>query len=727
MVLGWRRAFCTTIPRDQEKQDNTNPSPNPSPRSGLKFKFFSSSSSNPSTPRLQSQQLISSPNNKVKLRCKTTPPPPSSMLKINTPHIQAESPKLRGKTTKNSPRFFSFSNPSSPRSPSTFSFLKSSLLNSKSRCCICLQTMKTGQAMAIFTAECNHSFHFPCVAAHVRKESALVCPVCSTTWKEMPVLSIHNVENSNHHGENKSAESRKSIHINTNTELKPKPNPTLKVYNDDEPLMSTTSCGRFNTIPESDEENENVEFRGLENNTKNVNKVIDVKLSSESALISVGRSSETYAMVMKVKSPSPMGNSTSRRAPIDLVTVLDVSSKMSGDNLEIMKKSMRILLSTLSAYDRLSIVAFSTVSKRVLPLRRMTTSGKRSARRIVKSIVEIEGPSSSSTDALKKAVKVLEDRREKNPVTAIILLCFDEDAGVKNSHIEKIEKSKSEWRRLVTSSRISNLDISVHTIALAHEFPGNEELLTRSIGNIVSVFVQDISVRLGFISGSAPAEIAAVYECTNRPEALGSGLIRLGELYADEERELLVELKVPKLFSSTRSRRVLVVRCSYKDPFTQEVINSREQALMVPRFEAVGSSGPGTQRLKSVFIAVRALAEGRRLIERNEMNGAHHMLSSARALLLQSRLCSSDEFIGALEAELSELSRKKLCQPRDVSGRGLNVERDVKNGIVYLDEKAEPLTPTSAWRAAEKLAKLAIIRKSMHRVSDLHGFENARF
>ncbi|CAL5404708.1 unnamed protein product [Camellia sinensis] len=44
-----------------------------------------------------------------------------------------------------------------------------------------------------------------------------------------------------------------------------------------------------------------------------------------------------------------------------------------------------------------------------------------------------------------------------------------------------------------------------------------------------------------------------------------------------------------------------------------------------------------------------------------------------------------------------------------------------------VDEKGEPLTPTSAWRAAERLAKVAIMRKSLNRVSDLHGFENARF
>jgi hypothetical protein len=41
--------------------------------------------------------------------------------------------------------------------------------------------------------------------------------------------------------------------------------------------------------------------------------------------------------------------------------------------------------------------------------------------------------------------------------------------------------------------------------------------------------------------------------------------------------------------------------------------------------------------------------------------------------------------------------------------------------------KVEPLTPISAWKVAEKLAKVAIMRKSMNKVSDLHGFEDARF
>ena len=118
MVTSWRKAFCTTVPKDgeikeeREKQKHSNdPNPSPSPRFGAKFSFFSTGS-NPSTPRLQS---ISG------LRCRTSTTPATSAQ---------NSPRLQCKTAK-SPRLFQCSNPSSPKSPSSFSLLKASLRLSK--------------------------------------------------------------------------------------------------------------------------------------------------------------------------------------------------------------------------------------------------------------------------------------------------------------------------------------------------------------------------------------------------------------------------------------------------------------------------------------------------------------------------------------------------------------------------------------------------------------------
>ncbi|CAI9752970.1 unnamed protein product [Fraxinus pennsylvanica] len=672
MVLGWRRAFCTSIPRDQERDSPI-----------VKDK----SDTNPSTPRLQSQP-VSSPS----LRCRTTASAP-------------QSPKLQCKT-KNSPRFFHRSTPSSPRSPSTISLLKSTLRISKNRCGICLQNVKTGQGTAIFTAECSHSFHFPCIAVHVKKQASLTCPVCSSKWKELHLLSTPQTDK---HLDHKREIARDAI-------SKSDKRGVFKVYNDDEPLASPTSGARFNPIPETDEtEEENEEFPGffVNGNTYNPNspelklKNVEVALLPETAVVSVGRSSETYALVLKIKAPSASTKNV-KRAPIDLVTVLNVSSSVTTEKLLMMKRTMRLVVSSLSPADRLSIVAFSTTSKRLLPLRRMTTGGRRSARRIIDAVVALDGAAATPTDALKKAAKVIEDRREKNPSASIMLFSDGHSSGP-----------------LVSSTRFSPAEIPIHSVSLSACLNApTDDTVAKCIGSLLSVVIQDLKIQLGFISGSAPANITAIYSHTARPAYLGSGSsgTRIGDLYSKEDRELLIELNVPSSYS--RAHHLLSVRCYYKDPSTQEPIYDKEQALMIPRPRAVGSSTREIQRLKCLFVTTRAIAESRRLVERSDLTGAHHMLASARALMLQSGSGSGEEFVRGLEAELADLNWKRQNLQQHVqNGRRNTNERQA----ACVEDKAEPLTPTSAWRAAERLAKVAMMRKSLNRVSDLHGFENARF
>ncbi|GAV64647.1 zf-RING_2 domain-containing protein/VWA_3 domain-containing protein [Cephalotus follicularis] len=689
MVTGWRRAFCTSIPKEgentvlTEKQQHCNPTTTTtttkSPRFGTKFGFFS----NPSTPRMQSQQTVASST----LRCKTstTSTPTSSV---------PNSPKLQCKTTTNpaakkgnnsSPRLFSSSNLSSPKSPSNFSLslLKSTLRVSKIRCGICLQSVKTGQGTAVFTAECSHTFHIPCITTHFQNHhhqhhQLLICPLCGATWKELP------------------------LPLNNKTETKTK---AYRVYDDDEPLMSPVSLAHFNPIPESEETEHDIEeeFQGffvqstppqIHSNSRILRKStsLAITLLPEVAVVSVGRGYETYAAVLRVKAPP---SSEAGRAPVDLVAVVDVS----GAKLRMMKRAMRLVISSLCATDRLSIVAFSSTSKRLLPLLRMTANGRRSARRIVDALGTTGQPMSviNVNDALKKAAKVLEDRREKNPVASMVLLY---DGG-------QYQRVHDHGRSVVTTTRFSHLQVPVHAVRFGDAPP--EDVFGKLVGGLLSVVVQDVRVQLGIVSG---AEVAAVYSMTGRPAVQISRSVRVGDMYAEEERDVLVEVRVPN--SSIGAHHVMSVRSSYRDTSSQGIIYCKEQGLVVPRAHSVrSSSSPSILRLRNLHVSTRAVAESRRLIEHgNELRGAYHLLASARALLMQSS--GADEFVRGLEAELAEVQRQVQRQQQ-------------QRVMVVVDEKAEQLTPTSAWRAAERLAKVAIMRKHMNRVSDLHGFENARF
>ncbi|KHN08220.1 Hypothetical protein glysoja_017698 [Glycine soja] len=605
MGTGWRRAFCTRDPASTISDKHPG-SPSPSPRTCTRLGFLSGGS-NPSTPRL---------------RCTTKAETASQTVTLS------DSPRVQSKNTPRATKSPSVSNPTSPRSPLKLSLFKNSF-KFRSSCGICLNSVKTGQGTAIYTAECGHAFHFPCIAAHVRKHGSLVCPVCKATWKDVPLLAAHKA---------------------------PLPPP-----------------------------------------------------------------------------PSRSSAAPSQRAPIDLVTVLDVGGSMIGAKLHMLKRAMRLVISSLGPADRLSIVAFSATSKRLLPLRRMTRQGQRVARRIVDRLMIGQG--SSMGDALRKATRVLEDRRERNPVASVMLLSDGQEERVQNQRGNNNNNQRKASSH-VSSTRFAHIEIPVHAFGFGaksgySQEPG-EDAFAKCVGGLLSVVVQDLRIQVGFESESS-VEISAIYSCSGRPTLMSSGAVRLGDLYAEEERELLVELRIPASSGTGAHHHVMTVRCLYKDPATQEIVYGREQGLLGPPPQSVRCSGTRIQRLRNLFITTRAIAESRRLVEHSaDFTSAHHLLASARVLLMQSNSASAEEYVRGLEAELAELHWRRqheqmqmqIQQQQMMQQRRRGSEREV---MALVDENGEPLTPTSAWRAAEKLAKMAMMKKSLNRVSDLHGFENARF
>ncbi|XP_010463463.1 PREDICTED: uncharacterized protein LOC104744146 [Camelina sativa] len=718
MVFGWRKTFCTSVPSNQEDKQQqpqhihnseSDHPPIPTPRFRSKFGFLS----NPSTPRLRSRGGGGT-------GCRS-----SASTAVTLPSLPT-SPKLHCRTTSNatprtsntsSPKFFS--NPSSPKSSSSssshggVSLLRATLLLNKSnssRCGICLQRVNSNQTnstAAIFTAECSHSFHLSCA---VRLEDKR-CPFCSAAWNHTPKSNSTAVTNNNFGSDpNRKPEIREI-----------KTGKSLRVYNDDEPLAySPVSLAQINTIHESDE-NDDVEdddeFPGFfadssltDPTTPSISGNLEVRLQPESAVVETGKRKETHVVVMKLKASSSSSFTDAikaRRPSIDVVTVLDLSN--GGANLQTVKHAIRSVISLLREMDRLSIVVFSTGSKRLMPLRRMTAKGRRSARRMVDALVGIEttgGVGMTVNDALKKAVKVVEDRREKNPSASIFVLSDGQDQP------EAVLKAKLNSTRapfVVSTTRLSRPEIPVHSVYIAspgalHHAP-LRDAFTERIASLLNVALHDVKLNLGLVNGSNLTEISSVYSLTGRSESFGSGsVVVVGDLFAGEEREFLVELKVPT--SSSGSHHVMSVQSSIVDPMTHQPMTCpKEKRFLIPRPQSVRFVSSSIERLRNLHSVCRAVADSRRFIERDDLAGAYQVLTMARSN------ATDDDCLRSLEGELAELSRIK---PR--------------NGLVNrAEEKPEQLTPTSAWRAAEKLAKVAIMRKHLNRVSDMHGLENARF
>ncbi|KAI4366518.1 hypothetical protein MLD38_022388 [Melastoma candidum] len=475
-----------------------------------------------------------------------------------------------------------------------------------------------------------------------------------------------------------------------------------RCYDDDESLTSPGFWGsKFYTIPEECEE-EGEGFKEVGNasdETCERSGRVRVDILPERAVISSNRSYETHVALLSVKG-EPLQFGGLQRAPVDLVVVLDLNCDASGEKLEIIKANMNVVISSLRSSDRLSIVAFAENSKRILALKRMTARGRRIARVLVNRLVCGTQRGSCVGEALRKASKVLEDRSEQNLMSCVIFL-----SDIRKDALRVVDFG--------SKTRFVHVEISREW---GSRF--SEDLFAKSLAGILNVVARALKIDLQFVDSVRCAEIVAVYsrdrgQCT----LLGSRTVWLGDLYAEEERELLVEMRIPYLAAS--SNHVIKVHCRYNDLAGNEVAHWEDQKVSVyrPRV-AERYLKAGSEWLRNVFITTRAIAESKRSIDRGDCGGAHRLIASARALMIQSRSQSGDECLKTLEAELIEIPRQKQ---KKMEMKLTPRQKQVK------DERAEALTPPKSWQAAEKLADVAMMKRSLNRVRDLHGFELAGF
>eukprot|EP01018_Ginkgo_biloba_P013633 Gb_30682 [translate_table: standard] len=753
-----------------------------------------------------------------------------------------------------------------PRSPSSpaLGILRSTARLSSSTCAICLETMKPGHGHAIFTAECSHTFHFPCIASNVRHGN-LICPVCRATWKEVPwqapinvqkddIKSVERGESSrSRHGQNSNSRARINAReqeaLRTAEEEQRRLDPVLRIldesiesfrgnrhtavpepasYDDDESLDS--NFVRQNL--ESEELNSKgsaVQTAGSSDILENEGRNVQITLYPEVEAVAAANTCN-FTVLVHVKAPQttrkdtestvnfqPQKNSSaplnpSHRAPVDLVTVLDVSGSMSGTKLALLKRAMNFVISNLSPADRLSVVVFSSTARRVFPLKRMVPEGQRSARHVIDRLVSSGG--TNIGEGLKKGAKVLEDRREKNPVASIMLLSDGQDTYSMSprrvTRVVSFPQTSTEARRGHHGSgkhtgRYGHIQIPVHAFGfgidhdaatmhtISEESGGTfsfiqaESLVqvafAQCIGGLLSVVVQDVQLR---ISRQAEAiQLKSIRAGSYQTDILGDGehgTVKLGDLYAEEDRHILVDLKIPTA-NADDIMNLISVKASYKDPVSQQRMLSKQVLLSISRPEVIEERALApnleVERQRNRLQTAHAITEARSLADRSKMLEAHHVLERAKAALQSSAVTrTGDELCNALELELTEIqSRMSSKQAYERSGRAYVLsaqnshlrQRATTRGesidsfsreyqtpsMVNMVTRSQTISatdisdnnnsssssssnnnigtnndnngPASAWRVAEKLAKVAMLRKSSTRVSDLHGFEKAGF
>ncbi|CAL5026521.1 unnamed protein product [Urochloa decumbens] len=562
----------------------------------------------------------------------------------------------------------------------------SSSSSSKGKCAICFGSMRSGHGQALFTAECSHMFHFHCISSNV-KHGNYVCPVCRAKWKEIPCRSLSSTSPRGRIGGNQSQSPQHDRHMalrrhvsNRQREVRHLRNSEPAEYNDDEPLQRKEVFDHLNSgSGETAQISSYPEFQAVPQSSclNGFDILVHVKAPASSSDHITGNLVNESSVT------------SSSRAPVDLVTVLDVSGSMSGTKLALLKQAMGFVVQHLRPSDRLSVITFSSTAQRLFPLRRMSHHGRQQALQAINLLGA--GGGTNIADALKKAVKVIEDRGYKNSVCSIILLSDGQDTYNISSNFQGTSGSRGS---LVPSSIINEHHLvplhafgfgadhdsdTLHSIAEASggtfSFIEDEGVMqdafAQCIGGLLSVSVQEMGLSMECVD---PGVQLHSIKCGSYPSKVArdgrTGSVEIGQLYADEERDILLSMTIPK---SSEQTSLLRVACAYKDPVTNETIKIEGDEVKIkrPTFTVSEPVSIEVDRERNRIQAASSIESARVAAERGALSEAVTILEDFRRVLSQSfARQNGDRLCMALDAELREMQERMANrQLYEASGR----------------------------------------------------------
>ncbi|KAM0068834.1 putative chromatin regulator PHD family [Helianthus debilis subsp. tardiflorus] len=502
------------------------------------------------------------------------------------------------------------SRPASPR----LRLSKSLNRSSKKTCTICLASMKRGEGQAIFTAECAHSFHFQCIASNV-KHGNQICPVCRAKWKEVPLQG---------------------------------------------PTNAGPPLGRTRINP--------------------VNWSHDNPVMTLLRPIPPRPNSPRHAAALITPTEPTIFNDDE---PLDL----KLTNKTSLENSNLKRVSVKTY-TEVQAVPRFSSVDDFTV---LIHLKAPAPA--------VNSLIANGG--TNIAEGLRKGAKVMEDRRENNPVGSIILLSDGQDTyTVNRSSNSGGRKNPLNYELLVpqsihcgngnlgnkipvhafgfgsdhdASSMHSISEISGGTFSFIETESVIQDAFAQCIGGLLSVVVKDARVIVESVNPDVVIGSLKAGSYKSHVMAGGkSGCVDVGDLYADEERDFLVSVNVPKELTFNETC-LLQVRCCYTDLLTKETVNLKSVNVTIKRPESLVQELVSVEvdRQKNRLQAAEAMVQARTAAEEGDLAQAIHTLENCRRVLSETVSAKSgDRLCVALDAELKEMQERMTSRKMyEESGR----------------------------------------------------------
>jgi len=368
--------------------------------------------------------------------------------------------------------------------------------------------------------------------------------------------------------------------------------------------------------------------------------------------------------------PDPAASSAAsdeERQAMDLICVLDVSGSMRGDKMRQLQEAVRFIIDQAAEKDRLSIVTFNSDATRVLRLCKMNSLGKDEATRLTLQLNASGGTSIAA--GLSMGLNVMEQRRQRNKVSSILLLTDGQDSNTRSQIPALISRAQQANVSVYTfgfgkdhdAALLSELAEQAQTpFTFVEDTDKIKEAFAGAVGGLTSIVAQSVELT---IAAQVPLKTVSTPFPMRRTSET-SATITIPDLFAGERRDILVELAVPAGGNAGEQTTLLQAHVRYTDLRSGSVVQTQPvlmQASRVeePQPEAEPDAEVSAQRER--IEVTTALRESAAQSDLGHFDRAQQMLEvvDTRIKSKRTKSCMSDALCGELADAKSRMQDRK--------------------------------------------------------------------
>lgn len=287
----------------------------------------------------------------------------------------------------------------------------------------------------------------------------------------------------------------------------------------------------------------------------------------EYSALPVGQLQDVFGLV-SIQAAAALEQGVVERQPMDTVCVLDVSGSMNGDKIQHVQDAARFIIDQAEPHDRLSIVSFNSQASRALRLRIMNAEGKNDA---IVATLRLQAQGGTSIAAgLGMALDVMEQRRQRNKVSAIMLLTDGKDASTQHRLPGLLSRAAQANCAIYAfgfgsdhdAALLSDIAEKAHTpFTYVEDTEKIREAFAGAVGGMSSIVAQNVELTLKAQTVLKAIHTAFPLQRISDVEAM----VRIPDMFAQERRDILVELATSAVSNGFGQTALLEASARYTD------------------------------------------------------------------------------------------------------------------------------------------------------------------